>query len=179
MHAAAARESASASQREPGPLELVCRLVPADWIDYNGHVHESRYLQLAADATDALLARLGVDADYLRSAGSYYTVETHLCHLGQLRAGEHVAVTTQVLGGDEKRLHVFHRVTAEGAAEPAATAEQMLLHVDAETGRAGPARGAVREQALTLVADHAALPRPARAGRGIEPSQRSTGVISG
>ena len=37
------------------PLRLLAREIPPDWIDYNGHVHESRYLQLFADATDALL----------------------------------------------------------------------------------------------------------------------------
>ena len=41
-----------------------------DWVDYNGHVHESRYLQLFGDATDALLGELGVDADYLAAAGA-------------------------------------------------------------------------------------------------------------
>src|SRR5712691_11750761 len=58
--------------------------VPADWIDYNGHVHESCYLQLFGDATDALLGGLGIDAGYLASSGSYFTAETHLSHLGEL-----------------------------------------------------------------------------------------------
>jgi carnitine 3-dehydrogenase len=167
-HSAPPPVPAEGSAGSPAPLQTLARAVPADWIDYNGHVHESRYLQLAADATDALLARLGLDADYLESTGSYYTVETHLCHIGQLRAGDHVTVTTQLLGGDEKRLHVFHVVAARGAAGPAATAEHLLLHVDAATGRVGPARGAVRERALELIGEHAELPSPARAGRRIE-----------
>ena len=37
------------------PLALRATVLP-DWIDYNGHVHESRYLQVFGDATDALLA---------------------------------------------------------------------------------------------------------------------------
>jgi carnitine 3-dehydrogenase len=174
MRLAAVRESvrssgpAGAPAEAPAPLQTLARVVPADWIDYNGHVHESRYLQLAADATDAVLARIGLDAGYLESTGSYYTVETHICHLGELHAGDHVTVTTQVLGGDEKRLHVFHVVAARGAAGPAATAEHLLLHVDAGGGRVGPARGAVRQRALELIGEHAELPRPARAGRRIE-----------
>jgi len=149
------------------PLVPQERLVPAEWIDYNGHVTESRYLELAADATDALLAHLGLGPEYLESTGSYFTVETHICHLGQLHAGDHVTVTTQVLGGDERRLHVFHEITARDAGGPAATAEHLLLHVDAASGRVGPARGEVRERALSLIAEHAGLPRPARAGRRI------------
>jgi len=138
--------------------------VPADWVDYNGHVHESRYLQLFGDATDALLGRLGVD---LEAGSSYFTVETHLSHLRQLEAGDAVSVTTQVLDADEKRLHVFHTLRRDGEDEPLATAEQMLLHVDTRAGRAAPASGAMLDSVLRLRDEHAALPRPERAGRSI------------
>jgi len=155
-----------AGARSLAPLE---RVIPAEWIDYNGHVTESRYLQIAADASDAVLAHLGLGPEYIESTGSYYTVETHICHIGALYAGDHITVATQVLGGDEKRLHLFHEIAAKGAEAPAATAEHLLLHVDAASGRVGPARGALRERALELIAEHAALPRPARAGRRIQP----------
>jgi len=143
------------------------RRVPPEWVDYNGHVHESRYLELFAGATDALLGALGVDADYLASGGSYFTVETHLSHLRQLGAGDVVQVTTQVLDADEKRLHVFHVLLRDGEADPVATAEQMLLHVDTTSGRASPAREPVRERVADLTRRHAELPRPERAGRSI------------
>jgi carnitine 3-dehydrogenase len=42
-----------------------------------------------------------------------------------------------------------------------------MLHVDAATHRAGPARADVRERVARIAAAHASLPRPARAGRGI------------
>jgi carnitine 3-dehydrogenase len=141
--------------------------VPSEWIDYNGHVHESRYLQLCGDASDALFRRLGIDADYLAACGSYFTVETHLSHLRALAAGDRVAVTTQVLGWDDKRLHVFHRVARDGEDEPVATAEQLYIHVDAQSGRAGPVRGHVREAVAALADAHASLPRPDRAGWSI------------
>jgi carnitine 3-dehydrogenase len=141
--------------------------VPADWIDYNGHVHESRYLQLFSDATDALLASLGIDDAYLVSGGSYFTVETHLSHLQQLHEGDRVHVATQVLDWDDRRLHVFHVLRRADEDEPVAAAEQMLLHVDASTGRAGPVREPVRARVAALASEHAALPRPERAGRRI------------
>src|SRR6266487_488211 len=95
------------------PARLHSARVPADWIDYNGHVHESRYLQLFGDASDALLRYLGIDAEYLANS-SYFTVETHLCHLRALAGGDRVHVTTQVLGWDPKRLHVFHTLYRDG-----------------------------------------------------------------
>ena len=150
-----------------GPLHLPARTVPPEWVDYNGHVHESRYLQLFADATDALLGSVGVDAGYLAEGGSYFTVETHLSHLRQLEAGDRAYVTTQVLDSDEKRLHLFHVLLRDGEADPLATAEQMLLHVDTDSGRAAPSRDPVREQVAELTRRHEALPRPERAGRAI------------
>jgi carnitine 3-dehydrogenase len=150
-----------------GPLRLSVRRVPTDWVDYNGHVHESRYLELFAEATDALLGRVGIDAGYLADGGSFFTVETHLSHLRQLVAGDRVYVTTQVLDSDDKRLHVFHVLLREGEADPLATAEQMLLHVDTRSGRAAATREPVRARVAELADGHAALPRPERAGRSI------------
>ena len=37
------------------PLALYRTRIPTDWLDYNGHVNESRYLQLFSDSCDALL----------------------------------------------------------------------------------------------------------------------------
>jgi carnitine 3-dehydrogenase len=162
-----------------GPLRLIEREVPPDWIDYNGHVHESRYLELFADATDGLLRLIGVDGAYLEQ-GSYYTVESHLSHLSQLLAGDRVQVTTQLLGWDDKRLHVFHRLLREGDRDPVALAEQMLVHVDTAAGRAAPVGdGGVRDRIAELSHAHARLPRPERAGRAItldsvSPPPRST-----
>jgi carnitine 3-dehydrogenase len=72
-----------------------------------------------------------------------------------------------VLSCDEKRLHVFHVLLRDGEEDPLATAEQMLLHVDTESGRAAPSREPVRERAAELARRHEELPRPERAGRSV------------
>ncbi len=164
---AGAQNEAPGDGRPQAPLVSPPREVPAEWIDYNGHVHESRYLQLFADATDALLAHVGVDASYLEDGASYYTVETHISHLGQLHAGDRALVVTQVLGWDDKRLHIFHLMFREGGEDPVASAEQMLVHVDTAAGRAAPVSGGVRSRVAALAEAHRRLPPPARAGRKI------------
>jgi carnitine 3-dehydrogenase len=151
----------------PPPLRLHSARVLAEWVDYNGHAHESRYLQVFGDATDALLGYVGVDAAYLAAGGSYYTVETHLSHLGEATAGDGLDVTTQVLDFDEKRLHVFHELHRSGDGVLLATAEQMLLHVDTTGGRAHPARPEILTRIAKLAAAHGVLPKPERAGRAI------------
>jgi carnitine 3-dehydrogenase len=149
------------------PLRLHSARVLSEWVDYNGHAHESRYLQVFGDATDALLRYLGVDAAYLEAGGSYYAVETHMSHLRQAAAGDGLDVTTQLLGFDEKRLHLFHELRRSGDDALVATAEQMLLHVETTAGRAHPALPEVHSQIAKLAAAHAALPKPERAGRAI------------
>jgi carnitine 3-dehydrogenase len=114
--------------------------VPASWVDYNGHVHESRYLQAFSDATDALLGTVGLDP----TVGSYFTVETHLRHLLPLHAGEVFRVTTEVVDVDEKRLRLSHALQRDS--DLIATAEQTLVHVDVASGRGAPVDLAVRER---------------------------------
>jgi carnitine 3-dehydrogenase len=148
------------------PLRSHTARVLPEWVDYNGHAHESRFLQVFGDASDALLRYIGIDAAYL-AAGSYYTVETHLSHLREASAGEHLHVTTQVLGFDDKRLHVFHELYRSDDDVLLATAEQMFLHVDTTEGRARPARPEILTRIAKLAAAHATLPTPERAGRAI------------
>jgi len=138
-----------------------------EWVDYNGHAHESRYLQVFGDAADGVLRRLGMDAAYLEGGHSFYTVESHLCHLGEAAAGDDLVVTTQVLAADEKRLQLFHEMTRAGDGAVLATAEQMLLHVDSGAGHVVPAVGEMRDRLVELAADHSVLPRPERAGRAV------------
>jgi carnitine 3-dehydrogenase len=157
--------SAASAADIAAPLRLLREEVPPGWVDYNGHVHESRYLQLFGDATDALLRLIGVDDAYVAGIGSFYTVETHLFHLGQAFSGDRVTVETQVLRFDGKRLHVFHRLMRDG--DELATAEQMLLHVGVDSGSVGPADGEVARRAGEIAAAHAGLARPERAGRAI------------
>ena len=149
------------------PLRLHEARVPPEWIDYNGHVHESRYLQVFGDAADALFRHVGIDAAHLAAGGSYYTVETHLSLLRQTVAEERIHVTTQVLGFDEKRLHAFHSLYRSGDQVLLATAEQMYVHVDTSVERATPASAGVLEAVGRIAEAHATLPVPDRAGKGI------------
>ncbi|MDX6621808.1 MAG: carnitine 3-dehydrogenase [Gaiellales bacterium] len=148
------------------PLALHTAEVAADWVDYNGHAHESRYLQVFGDSSDALFAVLGIDEAYLAS-GSYFTVETHLSHLGEALLDDRLAVTTQLLDCDPRRLHVFHELKRERDGAVLATAEQLFLHVDTVGRRAAPAGAEVYARVKRLQAAHATLPRPERAGRAI------------
>jgi carnitine 3-dehydrogenase len=151
------------------PLRLHQTTVDPSWVDYNGHLTEARYLHVFAEATDAFLRHVGLDARYLGGGHSIYTVETHLRHLGEVRALEPLRVSTQVLGADEKRVHLFHTMTRAQREESLATAEQMLVHVDTAAARAAPWVEPISERVAAVAAAHAELPPPEGAGRRIEP----------
>jgi carnitine 3-dehydrogenase len=148
------------------PLRLFEGSVRPDWIDYNGHMNESRYLEIFGYATDALLARIGMDDPMLAQGFSYYTVETHLRHLGEIRLDERFYATTQIIGHDGKRIHLFHRLHhADGRL--LATGEQMMLHVDTTRHKACEAAPQVLAVLGQWAEAHRGLPVPAEAGRGI------------
>ena len=159
------------------PLELHAARVAPDWVDFNDHMTESRYLQVFGDATDALLRFVGADDEYMASGRSFYTVETHLRHLREAAGGEPVRVATRVLGCDEKRVHLFHRMFRGegqdagggegGRGGELATAEHMLLHVDTAAGRASPAAPKVLARLREIAAAQAPLGQPESAGRRI------------
>src|SRR5579863_6030552 len=89
-------------------LRLVELEVRPEWIDYNGHMTDSRYLQVFGDATDALLRYAGVDDAYRRSGRALFTVETHVTHQAEAKALESLYVNTRVLELDDKRVRLFH-----------------------------------------------------------------------
>ena len=85
----------------------VSRQIPQSWTDYNGHMNEARYLDVFAQATDRIMELIGADADYVAAGRSYFTVETHLRYLAEVRGGDRGRVTTQLLGADGRKLHLF------------------------------------------------------------------------
>lgn len=142
------------------------RQVPTDWTDYNNHMNEARYLQCFADASDGMLRILGVDADYVASTGSYFTVETHIRHLDEVAALQPIHVTTQVLGAQGKKLHLFHRLY-HGDGRLLATGEHMLIHVSLESRKASDPADEISSRASEIAAAHAELEVPDGAGRAI------------
>jgi carnitine 3-dehydrogenase len=140
-------------------------VVPLDWLDYNGHMTESRYLQAFADSTDRFMEMIGCDADYIASGGSYFTAETHIRHLDEVHAGAKITVRTQVILGEGKKMHLWHEM-CEGA-RVLATGEHMLLHVDLATRRAAPPAAQVEAALVKIATAHASLPAPEGLGRAV------------
>ncbi len=146
-------------------LRLLETQVRPEWIDYNGHMSDSRYLQVFGDATDVLFRYAGIDDAYRKSGRAMYTVETHVTHQAEARALEPLYVSSQVLEVDDKRVRLFHSLFRNRDDTLVATAEQLYLHVNASAGRASVMEPAVRARLAAIQAAHARWPAPAAAGR--------------
>jgi len=159
-------------QRADGDADMsqpLCTLemtVPLDWTDYNGHMNEAKYLEAFSKATDRFMEFVGCDAGYIASGQSYFTAETHICHLNEVKAGEIFILETICLSAVGKKLHLIN-VMKGADGRVLATGEQMLIHVSLETRRACPPATEIAEKLAKIARLHELLPRPEGVGRAI------------
>ncbi|MFD1880486.1 thioesterase family protein [Paracoccus pacificus] len=145
--------------------------VPGAWLDYNGHLTESRYHQAFGDGTEGLFTALGADAAHRARGFSFYTLETHLRHLDEAHVGERIRIATRVLEHDTRRIRILHRMYGPTGAE-IATCELITIHVDMAAGKSVPMPDAMAERLRRLVAAQNDTGAPAFAGRGIRSLQK-------
>ncbi len=145
------------------PVVTVRRAIPVDWLDYNGHMTESRYLHAFADATDRFMEVIGCDQDYIATGGSFFTAETHIRHIDEAHLGQRIEVRTRVLKGEGKKMHLWHEMY-EGD-RLLATGEHFLLHVSLETRKPANPSEEIATNLAKFAEAHAKLPAAEGAGR--------------
>jgi len=155
------------SKAIPAPLSLHSCVVKQEWTDYNDHMSESAYLLVFGDSSDAFFRFFGIDEDYRASGLSIYTVETHIRNLLEASLGDGLFCTIQVLGVDQKRIHIVHEMYRGPDNGLVATAEQMLLHVDIQSGRTAIFPVEIQQRLDAIAKAHSSLERPNWAGRSI------------
>jgi carnitine 3-dehydrogenase len=163
--ASAAGEGLAAGRGQPA--RVLDFEVRPEWVDYNGHMTDSRYLQVFGDATDALWRAVGIDEAYRRTGHSFYTVESHVTHQAEARAMEPSYVTVQVLSVDDKRVHLFHSLHRRADGVQLATGEALYLHVSTQAGRAASMPPALRARLDDWYSAHRGLPMPPQARRHV------------
>jgi len=136
-----------------------------EWIDYNGHMNVAWYVLIFDHGVDGLWDDLGLDAAYREeSGGTTFAVECHVSYLRELREGDPVAVTAQLLAWDAKRIHQFQRMYHAAEGWLAATCEWMNLHVDTAARRVSPWPEAVLGRLDAFARRHPDVPWPEQAG---------------
>ena len=162
---AAAFHAQTDSAPKAAPLVLAHMQVLPGWIDYNGHMTESRYYFANSETVDAFLRLIGAGMDYVAAGHSYYSAETHIRHLGEAKLGDRLRGEMQIISADEKRFRSFVRIMK--GEECVATIEQLCLHVDMKEGKTAPAAPEVWAKLKAVADAHAGLALPEGAGRAV------------
>ena len=144
----------------PAPLELYKGLIIPEWIDYNGHMNVAYYVLVFDRATDDFFDFMGLTADYV----SAFTAEMHVNYIREVKQGDEVFVTTQLLGYDEKRFHYFHRMYHAQQRYLAATSELLCLYVDMNERRVTQMPDPIMDRLSEIQQSHAELPLPEQVG---------------
>jgi acyl-CoA thioester hydrolase len=153
---------------EAAPILTGPRQVPAEWIDYNGHMNVAYYSLAFDNAVDVLLEEhLGIGESYVKRARrGPYVLQNHLHYTGELLEGETFRIAIRLLDWDAKRLHLFLEMT-DASGEVCATSEQLLMNVDLTSRRSTPYEDWAAARIAALGTAQAGLKRPEQAGAPI------------
>ncbi|MGD1876033.1 MAG: thioesterase family protein [Kiloniellaceae bacterium] len=158
-------------------------VVLPEWIDYNGHMNVAYYLLAFDHASDSFFDALGLDAAHRdATGGSTFAADIHLTYQREVKEGDPLRITSQLLGFDDKRLRFFQRMYHAEEGFLSATMESLSLYVDLNRRRVTTFPEAIRDRLAAVFAAHRALPLPPEAGRVIAKPplpERSPGSSSG
>ncbi len=152
----------------PAPFAAFEGEVRPEWIDSNDHMNLAYHVVLFDQGTDAIYEAMGLGQEYRPTQHGTFAAETHTIYAAELLLGDRVRVTSQIIGLDEKRLHLAHEMHRASDGALAAAQELLLLHVDLRMRKVVPWLPQVfpRMQAAALA--HAGLARPDWVGRRVE-----------
>jgi acyl-CoA thioester hydrolase len=159
------------------PLDVYRDVVRPEWIDDNHHMNMGYYVVVFDLATDEFMRWVGLDAGHRQAHRvTTFCLEAHVSYHREVREGDPLRFTTQLLAHDPRRLHYFHAMYHATEGYLAATNELMSLHVGLDTRRAAAMSDAVLARLAEIQAAHDLLPRPPQVGRvmglGARPTTR-------
>ena len=150
------------------PLDRYRDVVRPEWIDSNNHMNVGYYLVVFDLATDEFMRWVGLDGAHRRAHDvTTFCLEAHVTYHREVREGDPLRFTTQLLGHDEKRLHYIHAMYHARDGYLAATNELMSLHVAQATRRSAPMAPEILTRLAAIQEAHGALPRPSQVGHTI------------
>lgn len=151
----------------PAPFMSSVMEIREDWIDYNGHLNMAYYNVLFDQCADEAYDLLGFGPEYLKSSGfTTFTGEFHLCYLRELKLGDQVRVSLQLLDHDQSKFHTYQEIHhVDGWL--AATGEALGLHIDRSGPKVAPFPDDIAGKVAAMKSAHEPLGWPERAGRKI------------
>ena len=143
------------------------------------HFTVAYYFDRFSDAVLGMMESIGLGVSYMGESGrGCATVDCYVRYLEELRAGDTLHIESAVIGADDKRFTLGHKVYNSASGDCVATLEQRLLHFDMKKRKALPFAEAQRRQIEALVTAWDGEPRQPRhspeSDDGFAPSARDT-----
>ncbi len=152
---------------KPMPFFSSFHEVEEGWIDYNGHMNMGYYTVLIDRCVTEAFIEIGFGPDYLAARGlTTYAAELHIRYLREVKLGDRLRGSFQILDHDDKSFHFFQELLHEDG-WCAATGESLTLHVDISGPRVAPMPADIAARVAEIARAHAALPRPEGVGSRI------------
>ncbi|MEM7255516.1 MAG: thioesterase family protein [Pseudomonadota bacterium] len=150
------------------PLELHTETVIPEYLDYNEHMNVAFYVLVFDHGTDEFFDFVGLDRNYRAvNQRTTFALEAHTTYIRELRLGAPVAISTQLLDFDHKRVHFFHRMFHADEEYLAATQEIISMHIDTTVRRSTAIPDDIQLGLRDLLARHQRLEIPPQVGRVI------------
>ncbi|HVJ42720.1 MAG TPA: thioesterase family protein [Dongiaceae bacterium] len=154
-------------------LTLYETVIKREWIDFYDHMNVAYYVLVCDEATGAFWDYVNEGKSIEQRDGAELVVlESHVNYLKEVRLGDPVRVTTQLLEADDKRLRLFHTMTHATAGFVAATNEIKAIGFDLSQRRIMSFRPPTLQRLQAIWEEHQALPQPPGAGQGISLKRR-------
>ncbi|ASP49760.1 thioesterase family protein [Cognaticolwellia beringensis] len=154
---------------EAYPFRKYSTKVPADWVDFNGHMNTKYYGLVIYDAHIDFTEHLDLGERYRYANNcSKALVESHCIFERELCEHDEIEVISWLLSVDEKRLHTFHEIYCTNKGYRAAAGEHLDVHIDIETRRVSPFPNDVLQRLQSIEKEYAKFPRPDKIGSTIK-----------
>lgn len=114
---------------EQGLVSLEAEVKP-EWIDGNGHMTFWAYVKLFGASADAYLRKAGIDEQVQSGeACILHTSQSHVKFIKECFVHEHVVIELQLLGCDNKSIHIFQRMRDRDSGMLLAVEESVKLNL--------------------------------------------------
>ncbi|SEL52915.1 (3S)-malyl-CoA thioesterase [Colwellia chukchiensis] len=151
------------------PFSKFASKIPADWVDFNGHMNTKYYGLVIYDAHIAFTEHLDLGERYRYANNcSKALVESHCIFERELCEGDKIEVISWLLSVDHKRLHTFHEIYCTNKGYRAAAGEHLDVHIDLTTRRVSPFPDDVFQRLQLIEQQYNKLPKPYKVGSRIK-----------
>lgn len=150
------------------PLAFREQKVPAEWVDFNGHMNVAYYVVAFDRCVDQMYNRLFVGPDYIDKTGcSVFTLEAHVNYLREVVEGDPLHVTGRLMDYDGKRIHAYFEMFHGAEGHMVAVMEQLGIHVDMAQRKPVAFSDQTDQLLQSMMTAHGSLPEARFAGRVI------------